>query len=67
MKIKRVGISVRTAVLAADTSKADYVVKVRKLLNDHDHKGTEPYIKRAQELFLNESDSESLLPILISA
>jgi hypothetical protein len=62
MKIKKMSICT-----AADTSKQDYVVRVKSLLNQHDHQGCKPYIKRATELFENDSESESLLPILLSA
>jgi hypothetical protein len=69
MKIKQMTICapVSGTVLAADTSKHDYVVRVKSLLAQHDHSAQKPYIKRAEELFKSDSESESLLPILLSA
>jgi hypothetical protein len=61
MKIKRM------KVMAADTSKEDYVVHVKNLLAQHDHPGAVPYMKRAKDLFANDPDSETLLPLILSA
>lgn len=54
-------------VTASDTTKSEYVVKVRNLLAQHDHKGQQAYLNRARELFENQSDSETMLPIILSA
>lgn len=65
MRIKRVKII--NKIIAADTTKQEYVVAVKNLLAQHDHKGCQPYLKRATELFQSNPDSESLLPIMLSA
>lgn len=61
MRIKRMKVT------ASDTTKSEYVVKVRNLLAQHDHKGQQAYLNRARELFENQSDSETMLPIILSA
>jgi hypothetical protein len=61
MRIKKMSVCT-----AADTTKQEYVVKVKALLAQHDHQGCQPYLQRAKELFKNDPDSETLLPILLS-